>query len=138
MRIDGGVYAEMKKHLPSRIHFQRIETGITGGGIPDINYCCDGIEGWIEAKKTSGWKVKIRPEQCGWALRRHRAGGRTFFAVRRITTSDDQLYLIRGRDARELLDLGLRPFFPTDLVGESGPANWDWPEVLRRLLGPQN
>lgn len=98
----------IQKNLPE-VHWQRIETGGTGLGIPDLNYCCDGVEGWIELKSVaSGWQVGLRPEQVAWLARRERAGGRTFVAVRRI----ESIYLYRGTAAAELKVDGLRGLAP--------------------------
>jgi hypothetical protein len=129
--MDGNLRQIFRKKLP-QFHWQSIETGGTGRGIPDSNYCCSGEEGWVEFKKTSGWKVNIRPEQVGWLLRRSRAGGRTWLAVRR---KGDQLWLVRGSQAEELLDRGLRDFLAPSWEG--GPARWDWEAINRLLTGPK-
>ena len=31
-------------------HLQRIETGMTGSGVPDVNGCYAGVEFWLELK----------------------------------------------------------------------------------------
>lgn len=129
--IDGGLSKIFREHL-LRFHWQRIESGLTGGGIPDTNYCVNGIEGWIEWKKTNSNKVTMRPDQVGWHLRRYRAGGRTFIAVRlqhsggpRRGVPVDSLYLYAGRDARLLAMDGLR----SKPLGSWSRGAWDWSEI---------
>lgn len=132
MSIDGGLRSTFREKLP-RFHFQSIENTI-GRGCPDSNYCFDGIEGWIEYKKTSGWKIKLRPEQIGWHLRRSRAGGKTFVAVLRISKKQKQLWIFRGEQSAELKSLGLRGVKPA-LMEEGEPSRWDWERIAKILLG---
>jgi len=111
--IDGG----LRKLFHSKLrgfHWQTIESGLTGRGVPDSNFCGNGIEGWVEFKKTAVWAVGLRPEQIGWHLKRARAGGRTFIAVRRIHEGGprkgppvDQLWIFPGRMAEELATTGI-------------------------------
>lgn len=134
-RIDGGVYAEIKKHKADGFHLQRIETGLTGSGVPDVNYATSpSIEGWIEAKKSLGWTVKFRPEQVGWHLTRARLGCRTFIAVRQLGPGRDSLWLVPGRLAGELALSGLKgkAFLPY-LLGQGGPENWPWQAFWQAL-----
>lgn len=58
-------------------HATKIES-TTGRGIPDLNFCLAGQEGWIEGKLARGTSVALRPEQFAWCQRRVRAGGRVF------------------------------------------------------------
>lgn len=131
-RIDGGLRALFAERLPA-FHWQSVETGLTGRGVPDSNYCYAGVEGWCEFKFTQGLAVPIRPEQIGWHMRRHRAGGRTFIVVRRTCAEGprraaaDELYLYTGADARDLRAVGLR--MPPLRLYEGGPARWDWAGV---------
>jgi len=73
-KINGGLRQLFRAKLPG-FDWVSIESGSTGGGIPDSNYCVrtndiTGIEGWIEHKQTDGWAVTLRPEQVGWIARR--------------------------------------------------------------------
>lgn len=137
MKSDGGLYDLFKKYLPPVIHWQRIETGGTGRGIPDTNFCYE-YEGWIEFKKTSKWGAGLRPEQVGWIDRRTRVGGRVWIAVRRTHTggerkgcAQDQLWLVPGRMVIQLHQGGLNsvPVVPE----EGGPSKWDWKVVAQKL-----
>lgn len=71
-------------------HAQRIESRLTGSGIPDWNYCVKGVDGWIEAKYIAEWPkrkdttvrlTKYTAEQRLWLWERDRAGGRAFLVV---------------------------------------------------------
>lgn len=145
MGNDGGLRKLFQEHLPI-VHWQSIETGMTGRGIPDTNGCVDGVEFWIEYKQTSGYTVTLRPEQIAWLLRRERAGGHTFVAVRRKCSAGprraaaDELWLIPGAMAREARDGGLRPleYDESVLVHHGGPAAWNWKCVMRMLRGEKH
>lgn len=137
--IDGGLTQVLREALPE-VHWCRIETGGTGRGIPDINGCYRGAEFWCELKFTDTWAVGLRPEQCGWAMQRSRAGGRVFILTRRRTQAGprrgpgvDELYIHSGADAREVATLGLRGGpLPLYRAG-GGPSQWSWKDVLRIL-----
>jgi Holliday junction resolvase len=126
MAIDGGL--RTKFHQNCIGDWQAIETGIIASGVPDSNFCINGIEGWIEFKQTSANAVGMRPEQVGWILRRCRAGGRVYIAVRhkheggpRKGPPVDRLLLFHGTQAKELKDIGLK----TQHIYEG----WNWKEV---------
>lgn len=126
---DSGLRALFRKHLPS-FHIASIETGITVTGVPDMNYCYGGIEGWVEMKACAHWRVKVRPEQVAWIENRIRHGGRVFVAVRRART---ELWLYHGRMAG---DLTTRPLDTVPGIGHwnGGPGWWDWDAIGRLLL----
>lgn len=148
-KIDGGLRQLFRTNLP-QFDWCSIESGSTGGGIPDMNYCtrvygddADGYgkEGWLELKQTPGHRVTLRPEQVGWISRRVRAGGRVWIAVRQQAPAGprrearDALWLIPGADAKLALTSGLAS--PTGAVRWScwhgGPARWDWPQIAAQL-----
>ena len=134
--IDGGLRKLFHAHLP-QVHWQSIEAGGTGRGIPDSNGCVDGKEFWVEFKQTANYAVGLRPEQVGWMLRRTRAGGRTFIAVRRRHDGGrrrgarvDELWLYNGAGARVLSELGMKACRGAALgIWEGGPARWGWEKV---------
>jgi hypothetical protein len=125
--MDGNLRLLFRQNLPE-MHWQSVETGAVGPGVPDSNYCYKGAEGWVEFKVTSGWAVTLRPAQIGWLLRRARAGGRVFVAVRQR----DTLWLAAGGAAVALREAGLRGA-PTLGHWEGGPSQWPWTKI-RRLL----
>ncbi len=139
--MDGGLRALFRQHLPE-VDWQSIETPMTGGGVPDSNYCVDGFSGWIEHKKTDGWAVEVKIAQVGWIERRIRHGGRVLVAVRRKLPAGprrgpavDELYLFRGAAIRNLKDRGLMGVLDDHVIGSwhSGPQRWDWGAVLRGM-----
>lgn len=141
MGIDGELRPIFRNRLRRGIHWQSVETGGTGLGIPDSNLCMtEGREGWMEFKQTEAWSVGLSTEQVGWHLRRCAMGGRTWIAVRRWHTGGpkkgppvDELWLYRGDAASVLRSEGLK----TDdgLLGRwhGGPARWDWDAVRGTL-----
>jgi hypothetical protein len=127
--IDGGLRKLFRERLRD-FHWQSVETGGVGRGVPDANYCHDGREGWVEFKTAQASAVRVRPEQVAWALRRVRAGGLVTFAVRR---RDDELWLVDGADAYLLRAAGLAAVKPLLRCG-NGPKRWDWAAVRVVLL----
>lgn len=118
------------------MHWQRIETGWTAAGVPDVNYCAGGVEGWLELKAVAGFLVTIRPMQAAWAARRLRAGGRVACMVRRRAPANqkrpqrlDELWLVPGN----MIRVGLRLDPAAMLHWPGGPARWPWHEVLAEL-----
>lgn len=128
---DAGLRKLFHGRLPD-LHWQAIELGVVGRGVPDSNYCGDGIEGWVEFKATGTFAVGLRPEQVGWILRRCRSGGRVFVITRRqhdggplLGGETDELWVHEGWDAADLKAHGLQ-VAPPVLRQEGGPSRWDW------------
>ena len=133
--IDGGLWKCISDHLKSP-DWQRIESGGTGGGIPDLNGCLEKVEMWAELKATHEWAVKIRPEQVGWAERRIRHGGRVLLMTRRSRDGGpvkgpavDELWIHRGSDMRKVSMLGLQKGPPPIIKCSGGPSAWLWPVI---------
>jgi hypothetical protein len=131
---DGELRRLFRRHLPT-FDFVSIETGLTAAGVPDLNFCRDGVEGWIECKRSDAWRVRIEAAQVGWAERRLIHGGRVFAAVRRRR---EELWLYSGWALRPLLSQRLDEVTPLGWWA-GGPGRWDWEEVsvlLLSLRGP--
>ena len=139
--IDGGLSTHFQSHIPEA-HWQRVETGMTGAGVPDLNGCWHGIEVWLELKLTAIWAVDISAFQVSWAERRIRHGGRVYVAVRREhpktkrTEAVDELYLFHGREARYLMDGGILKATPSG-YWPGGPALWNWASVRKIIFTDQ-
>lgn len=136
-KIDGGLRALFKAHIPG--HWQAVETGATGQGVPDSNYCWDGIEGWVEFKQTHAWAVKFKPTQPGWIYQRVRAGGRVWVAVRRWqcdANDTDELWMVPGHFAGMLSQNGLKSVASHSWILPGPSRRWDWPQVARLLSSP--
>lgn len=142
MSIDGGLRTLFHKNL-KQFHWQAIETGGVGMGVPDSNACAPpGIEFWVEFKTTDRWSVVLRPEQVGWLLRRSRAGGHTFIATRRAHSggprrgaATDELWLHGGHHAAALKAGGLKGAQPL-AMWSGGPGAWPWDAVAALLTAP--
>lgn len=136
---DNGLRPLFHKRLP-QIHWQAIEVGVVGRGVPDSNGCWQRCEFWLEFKATEAHRVDLRPEQVGWILRRMRAGGRVFIVTRRqhdggplLGPPTDELFIHEGWDATTLKAEGLMSAPPV-LHMEGGPSHWDWDLVLDTLV----
>lgn len=64
-----------KSHLP--ISLSWIESPDTSPGVPDLSYCHNGVEGWIELK--CGPRVEVKATQVNWFEDRIAAGGLPLF-----------------------------------------------------------
>lgn len=130
---DGGLWPLLRAGL-SHWDWQRIETGGTGRGIPDVNGCLMANEIWVELKWTDGCKPHIRPEQVGWAERRARHGGKVYLAVRRHCDAGsrregaDELWVYGSDGFRAVSEGGLKSLTPRLLL-TGGSRNWDWAQV---------
>lgn len=140
MSSDGNLRPLFREYLPM-FHWQSVETAITGGGVPDSNYCLAGYEGWIEFKQTKAWSVHIKPAQVGWIERRIRVGGNVLVAVRQMCEGNkrsprcDDLWIFNGRYVRDLKVGGLTATAQNALLHTcGGPTLWDWLKVRQSLL----
>lgn len=137
MTTDGGLRQVFRKHIP-QAHWQAIESWSTGQGVPDMNYCLEGRDGWIENKFTEAWALQhpLSPEQVAWIERRNRVGGRALLAVRKTFVGGVR----RGDPGDEVFIFGpsaLRLIAPTNSIkgvepllhSTGGPARWDWATI---------
>jgi len=113
-----------------RIHWQRIENSV-GEGVPDINFCLDGVEFWVECKWTPSVKGArfshpLTAGQCAWLLKRVHAGRSAWVLARRV----DTFKLWHGSWAREILEKGW------DAEGETIVLEqpWDWTEFAEMMI----
>jgi hypothetical protein len=133
---DGGLRYLFRTHLPG--HWQAVETAMTSQGVPDHNFCVEGVEGWVEHKQTHTYRVTLQPTQPGWIFRRCQNGGRVFVAVRRwkcaaVHGDVDELWIVPGAHVLLLAREGLEVVRTVSLVQGGGPRNWSWARVLQRL-----
>lgn len=120
-------------------HAVNMEPSKTNPGIPDINWCIQGIEGNVELKYgfDGGAAPLIRPPQVVWFRERVRAGGLPMFAYYiECDKFTDEVYIFQGRhykalaEAKEVEDViavpNLRVMEPTNLVQAlmSEMASW--------------
>jgi hypothetical protein len=103
------VWAALRKHLRPKGHIIRIENS-TERGTPDVNYCLDGVEGWIELKEIDAWPVRantcVRLDhytnyQRIWHQLRSYANGRIHVLIH--VPAARQWLMLRGLDAVKAL-----------------------------------
>lgn len=142
MSLEKDFWTLLKKHLDvyPETHYQRIETGSTGRGIPDLNICHAGREVWVELKIVQGRRVELRPEQIAWHIRRHRSSGLPWILAREKksgprTGEVDRVYLWSGAYAVEVAEFGIgcESGKKWDRIGRSLP----WKEILDTMLKPR-
>lgn len=102
-------WAAVRKGLSAfpRTDLERVENGCKSD-TPDVNYCIDGREGWIELKhvreapKRAATVVKVdhyTPGQRLWAIRRASCGGLVWLLIR----IGDETFLLNGAMAARYL-----------------------------------
>lgn len=134
---DGGLASLLSSRMP-HVHWQSIETGGTGRGIPDLNACHNGREVWIELKRVDGWQVKFRPEQVAWIERRARVGGRVYVMARKRGVVVDDLWLLDHTAPRLLIQgTAIRRLPASSIIRawSGGPSQWDWGIIEGELFG---
>lgn len=135
--IDGGLRREFHRRREfNDFHWQAIETGMVGSGVPDSNYCVLGYgDGWIEFKKISrGHIVSVRKEQVAWIEQGLRFGRRIHVAVRDMRDPNEDLLLIyHGSSIRALKTGRFLHANPLLLTG-GGPSRWNWKSVREIIL----
>ena len=105
------------------IHFQRIETGLTGSGVPDVNGCAKGKEFWIELKEIHrGKSLTLRPMQVAWMAKRSAVGGQVFVLARKQDVI--KLYHVDGLSGAKELQENPKGFYQNSLVTLIKPNEW--------------
>ena len=107
MAKEKNLWALLRDNI-KEVHWQRIETGMTGSGVPDVNGCAKGKEFWIELKEVhSGNSLTLRPMQVAWLSKRAMNGGQVFVLARK--NNQMKLYHIAGIErAQELVKNGYK------------------------------
>lgn len=143
---EGDLYRALRARiLRPEDRFERVENGLVDG-MPDVNYCLSGVEGWIELKapklpalgasRLLGASEPLKPDQANWFLRQTRARGRCTLFVATSTTLLAIPGAIVGREGIKLNDLSLDELrmysgwqqdLPVDVTGW-----WDLREFLTK------
>ena len=111
----------LRDNVPS-VHWQRIETGMTGAGVPDVNGCAKGKEFWVELKEIhSGNKITLRPMQISWLAKRASFGGQVFVMARK----NDEIKLYHIDSLTGIQDLVKTGYKSNALVTLTIPYNWN-------------
>jgi len=117
MAKESQFWSLMKPHIPNEAHVQRIETGGTGKGVPDVNYCQNGKEIWIELKSIKGNKSELSPFQIAWLYNRAKAGGNCFVLIRK----NREIKLFQPTELKEIQELNWKSESAVTLE-----APYDW------------
>jgi len=121
MAKEKNLWLLMRKNLPD-MHLQRIETGMTGAGVPDVNGCAKGKEFWVELKEIhSGNKLTLRPMQISWLAKRASHGGQVFVMARK----DNEIKLYHIDSLTGIQELVERGFKSEALLTLNIPYDWD-------------
>lgn len=121
MAKEKNLWLLMRKNLPD-MHLQRIETGMTGAGVPDVNGCAKGKEFWVELKEIhSGNKLTLRPMQISWLAKRASHGGQVFVMARK----DNEIKLYHIDSLTGIQELVERGFKSEALLTLNIPYDWE-------------
>lgn len=95
MRGESALRMSVKKALDGVGHLSWVESHATSAGIPDLNYCINGIEGWVELK----WgNFEVKSTQVRWMEDRVNSGGFPLFLIH----IDQQFFMVPGSHAQML------------------------------------
>ena len=87
--LEQRLWRRVRKALAPHGRVSRVENPLEPG-MPDVSYCLDGVEGWLELKALPAWPKKpgtivgprlVRPAQRAWWLRQLAAGGRIYMLL---------------------------------------------------------
>lgn len=98
------LYPKLQKAHGTKAHLERIESGGTVSGQPDVDYCIQGALGDLELKAATSetqFDCHLRPAQYQWMKRRIAAGGHPWVLLR--VEEFNNWYLISGLNAKELI-----------------------------------
>ena len=105
-------YQTLKAKLPKgKDRIDRVEN-VAINGMPDVNYCTDGVEVWIEMKSAVEpkrensilLKHKLSQDQMNWMKRQIDAGGKCNILI----ATDKRWMLIGGQYADEVNSLSVK------------------------------
>lgn len=75
---ESNLWAYIRNRFRTIGEFERVENSISAG-MPDVNYCINSVDGWIELKYVARWpirdrivKVGMRGSQYAWFRKRIR------------------------------------------------------------------
>lgn len=133
-------YQILRKNMPKRMdRLERIEN-VAGTGTPDVNFCSEGVECWIEMKSSIeprrnksllfASNHKLSQVQKNWFLQQRNAGGRCYILI----ATDKRWMLIDGKYADGINKMTVTQLWENSLWRTPRPANAaDW-KLLRDVL----
>ena len=139
---ESNLWERLRKGLSPFGHLQRIEVGLTvGAGIPDVNFCFSGNEGWIELKhgdppvraSTVVFKSQrgLDPDQIDWLVYRRKCGGRAWIFIQ----LGKWLLLFDGIEAPKINHCTTQQLLDLAIWKRSGAMHEaDWKSLVEMLL----
>lgn len=77
------LWLELYGGMANSWHASRVESHSTSAGIPDVDYCINGVEGHLELKYSKSNKPpEIRNTQIKWHTKRRENGGRSYILTK--------------------------------------------------------
>ena len=140
-KTDWKVLRDRMKMPKDRI--ERIENGV-GIGTPDINFCGNGVECWIEMKAPIepkrghtplfGSNHRLSQDQKNWFKRQLDAGGRAWILI----GTDKRWLLINGRLADQLNEMTVEALINASTWSTSRPVRdkTHWADLRNVLVRP--
>ena len=103
-RDEKAFWMQISPYLMARGQFSRVESGDTASGIPDLDYCIDGVESHMELKICADPRkgVKLRDKQYRWFRERVEAGGHPFLLLKIIVGPVPVWCLYHGKTIVEM------------------------------------
>ena len=87
--------------------WNRIESGTTVAGVPDIHTIKNARPVWLELKIIRSNRMKMRPAQPGWHIKYAKCGGRSWLVAYIESKELTALLFYRGTKIEELLQCGV-------------------------------
>ncbi len=129
---ESDLWKHIKNNIGHRGHFSRVESHETSSGIPDVDYCIDGVEGHMELKFAVNAAPKIRGTQVQWFRKRGKAKGNPWMFSHLVLHNKDY-YLLHRTSA--MIDLAKQKDV-SKWIG-SAACIWvgfmDWHEFIKHL-----
>ena len=133
-------YSTLRKVLPQpHDRLDRVEN-VTMAGMPDVNFCADGKECWIELKAPKEPKRSTTPlfgtghrltlDQRNWLTRQRMAGGRAFVLI----ATDSRWLLMDGMEADFINDMTVNELIDKSLWRATKPVRREQWSGLRAAL----
>tara|TARA_Y100000310_G_scaffold321717_1_gene379746 strand:+ start:6704 stop:7105 length:402 start_codon:yes stop_codon:yes gene_type:complete len=123
------LWKRLRDNLPD-IFWQRLESGMTAPGIPDLFGCIEGRYSFIELKCVRGKKIRLSNKQINWQRRAESCGVRTTILAWQKTKSIDRFYIWDGKHAADIARMGI-DWVQADVYD----APFDWDDIAIALVG---
>lgn len=125
MPKESSLWRLIRDNSPKGIHWQRIESGMTASGIPDLNGCFQGTEVWVELKMVRGNQLGLRPMQRAWLFNRAIAGGNCFVLAKK-ESKEIKIFKIAPeiRSTKALTEIEELNWNSIPILSTKRPFNW--------------